>query len=354
MKPLWGFFSDALPIFGSRRKSYLLISSACAGLVWLCLSLTENYTAANLLLLVTVSYFAYAVQDVVADGWMVEEGKPDNLTGRYQAIQWGAVYLAMTITAIWGGHVSDLARKGTITYQSIFGITAFFPLITLLVAAFLARETAGQPASNVAGEIKSVLTKRDIWILSAFLFFWNFSPSINVPFFFYAVDTLKFDGKFLGWVQAATSVAAFLGSFLYKRLERFPTRQVLVWAVFAGTGSALFTYIYFMPYIVTHPGAARAVTLASSCLFGMANILIFLTLVNLAAKICPQYGGGTTFAFLMSFYNLGSMGSAAAGGALLPIVGFKPLIAVSAACSLLTLIFIPYLSLEKGKAASRA
>ena len=160
------------------------------------------------------------------------------------------------------------------------------------------------------------------------------------------MDTLKFDGAVLGWVQAVSSIAALLGSLMYPRVQRLPVRKFLVFAVFTGVGSLLFTFIYFVPYVVSHPEAARFIAMASGCLFSAANVLIFLTLVNLAAKVCPQYAGGTTFALLMSFYNLGTMGSAAAGGALLPIVGLQTLIAVSAVFSLLTLFFIPHLSLE--------
>src|SRR3989338_9131252 len=95
VKPLWGYISDSIPLFGSRRKSYLVLASGCAAAVWACLAMTQNYTVANLLTLVTVSYLAYAFQDVVTDGLMVEVGKPTGLTGRFQAIHWRAVYFSI-------------------------------------------------------------------------------------------------------------------------------------------------------------------------------------------------------------------------------------------------------------------
>lgn len=354
VKPLWGYLSDSFPIFGYRRISYLTLSCALAALIWACLAAIQEYTVANLLVLVTVSYLAYAFQDVVTDGLMVEVGKPAGLTGRFQAIQWGAVYFAMILTAFAGGHLSDLARKGEVAYQTIFGVTTVFPLVTLLVVLFLVRESrAERRVEGAASGIRSVFGRKDLWILSGFLFFWNFSPSIGSAFFYYAVDTLKFDGAFFGLLQAVGAVAGFAASFLFKYSERIPVRRFMLFAVLAGTASMLFTFIYFAPAVIADPSLSRTIALASGFIFGMLNTLIFLALVNLAAKVSPQYAGGMTFAFLMSFYNLGTMGSSALGGLLLPMAGFRGLILLSALFSLLALFFLPYLPTGEGSIVPR-
>ncbi len=347
VKPVWGFISDSLPVFGSRRKSYLVITSSLAALIWLALAAVKSYTAFNLLVLVTVSYMAYAFQDVVTDGLMVEVGQPSNLTGRFQAIQWGSVYFAMIITAISGGYISDLARSGIIHYQIIFGLTAVFPLLTAIVSIFFVSEIKKTKAeSKATSGIKAIFKKRDFWLLSLFLFFWNFSPSFGAPFFYYSVDTLKFSGSFLGMLQAATSLAALVGSIIFgKYIEYLPVRKFLIFSVFAGVVMMLFNFVYFVPFLVSHPEILKPIALASNILFGMVNTLIFLTLLNLAAKISPQYAGGTIFAFLMSVFNLGLMGSDVLGGFLFSIIGLKPLILISAFFSLITLLFLPYLSL---------
>ena len=87
----------------------------------------------------------------------------------------------------------------------------------------------------------------------------------------------------------------------------------------------------------------KGLALTLNFLLGMASSVIFLALLNLAAKASPRFAGGTVFALLMSFYNLGQMGSSALGGFLLPLVGLQPLIAISAAVSLLVLFLLPYL-----------
>ncbi|MFH1208574.1 MAG: MFS transporter [Candidatus Omnitrophota bacterium] len=346
IKPLWGFISDLFPIFGSRRKSYLMLTSLFAAAAWLILAFLPDPGIARLLLLfMTLIYMAYAFQDVVSDGLMVETGQPLNMTGQFQSIQWAAVYTAMIITSFAGGWVAELAQKGILSYRSIFGMTAVFPLVTALIVFLLVREPLqAHPEREAKLGLWDIFRHRDIWILAAFLFLWNFSPSFGAPFFYYTVDTLKFTAFFLGILQAVTSVGALLGSVLYGLVfSRFPVRKFLLVAVLIGVFATLSYFIYFIPWLMAHSAVLKGIALVMNFSLGAAGAVIFLALLNLAARTSPQYAGGTVFALLMSFYNLGQMGSSALGGFLFSRIGLEPLILLSAAFSLLALFLIPYL-----------
>jgi MFS family permease len=349
IKPLYGLISDCLPIFGSRRKSYLLLTSLIAATVWLFLGLTGAFTAGNLLAAISIAYMAYAFQDVVADGLMVEVGKPLNLTGQFQSVQWAAVYVAMIIAAFWGGHLSDLTKSGALPFQTVFIITAVFPALTLVAAAFFIREPPrAAPAKDSGLGLREALRHKDIWILSVFIFFWNFSPSFGAPFFYYCVDTLHFSGTFLGTLQALSSFGALLGCVLYGTLiVKIPLRKFLIFSVFAGVAVILFHYLYFLPALTAHTHLVRWIAAVSNFLFGVLTSFIFLSILNLSAKVCPQYAGGTIFALLMSFHNLGLMGSNAAGGALYAAFGLGPLLAISAITSLFVLLFMPFIPIPE-------
>jgi len=346
IKPLWGLISDLLPIFGSRRKSYLMFTSLFSAAAWLILAFLPDPGIVRLLLLfLTLIYMAYAFQDVVTDGLMVETGQPLNMTGQFQSIQWAAVYTAMVLTSFAGGWVAELAQKGLLSYRIIFGMTAVFPLLTAVIVFFLVREPLRiHPEKEAELGLRDIVRHRGIWILSFFLFLWNFSPSFGAPFFYYIVDTLKFTASFLGLLQAVTSAGALLGSVLYGLVfSRFPVRKFLLVAVLVGVLSTLSYFVYFAPWLIAHSAALKGLALVMNFLLGAASAVIFLALLNLAARTSPQYAGGTVFALLMSFYNLGQMGSSALGGFLFSRIGLEPLILVSAAFSLLALFLIPYL-----------
>src|SRR5919199_488911 len=48
VKPLAGIFTDAVPLFGTRRRHYLLISLSVCGVMWLLLSLVPHTYVAML------------------------------------------------------------------------------------------------------------------------------------------------------------------------------------------------------------------------------------------------------------------------------------------------------------------
>jgi predicted MFS family arabinose efflux permease len=184
---------------------------------------------------------------------------------------------------------------------------------------------------------------------------WNFSPSFGAPFFYYSVDTLKFTPSFLGILQAVTSAGALLGSALYGvAFARFPIRKFLLIAVLVGVFSTLSYYIYFVPWLIIHLAVLKGLALLMNFFLGTASAVIFLALLNLAAKTSPQYAGGTVFALLMSFFNLGQMGSSALGGFLFPKIGLELLILISAAFSLFVLFLIPHLPDHASGAVSSA
>ena len=348
IKPLWGIISDLCPIFGSRRKSYLVLTSLVAAAVWLILAFLSTPAVLPLLLLLTVVYMAYAFQDVVTDGLMVETGQPLNMTGEFQSIQWTAVYVAMIITSLIGGLIAELAQKGELSYRIIFGITGIFPILTAAIVIFLVREPSRAHLERAAElGLRDIFRHRGIWILAFFLFLWNFSPSFGAPFFYYTVDILKFSPSFLGILQAVTSAGALVGSVLYGLVfVKLPLRKFLWIAVWVGVLATLSYFIYFVPWLIAHVVTLQTLALAMNFLLGVVSAVIFLVLLNLAARTSPQYAGGTVFALLMSFYNLGQMGSSALGGFLFTKIGLEPLIVVSAVFSLFVLFLIPHLPVQ--------
>ena len=116
IKPLYGLLTDFVPLAGTRRRSYLLVTSgaATAGLFALYLSDLPTGAYSLLLVLLLVPTIGVAFSDVVVDALMIEKGQPRGLTGQLQSIQWGAMYGGGMIAALVGGWLShhELQREG--------------------------------------------------------------------------------------------------------------------------------------------------------------------------------------------------------------------------------------------------
>lgn len=108
IKPLFGLLTDFVPLFGSRRRSYLLVctalsSAALATLFAASIQNTENLGLSTLAATLSVATLCIAFGDVVADAHMVEQGQRYNLIGRFQSVQWFFLMTASILTGFVGG-----------------------------------------------------------------------------------------------------------------------------------------------------------------------------------------------------------------------------------------------------------
>ena len=88
LKPFAGILTDAFPLFGSRRKSYILISATLAALSWLVLIVTPHEYRNLLFVVIVINTFMMVTSTVVGGllhgrrlwDWFAR-GPPRRLTG---------------------------------------------------------------------------------------------------------------------------------------------------------------------------------------------------------------------------------------------------------------------------------
>ena len=200
VKPLYGMISDAFPLFGRRRKSYFLLTSALATLAGLALGLLGEPTYGSLAVFLLIMGLGIAFTDVLTDAMMVENGKPLGLTGAFQSVQWTAINVATLLVGLIGGYFAERREL-----QTGFLIAAAFPFLALMMGAVFIHEPPAKSQREEFREawrgIKTAIRDRTMWVVAGFIFFWTFSPSIGIPLFYYQTDTLKFSQQFIGLLE---------------------------------------------------------------------------------------------------------------------------------------------------------
>jgi MFS family permease len=113
LKPAFGLLSDFVPLFGSRRRSYLLLANGVAALSLLLLAFVPLSTGTRWLLfaLLLPTTMGIALGDVIVDALMVEKGQPLGLTGRFQSIQWTAANAALLLAGFFGGYIAEVSLQ---------------------------------------------------------------------------------------------------------------------------------------------------------------------------------------------------------------------------------------------------
>jgi MFS family permease len=337
VKPVYGLVSDFVPIFGRRRKSYLLITCALASAAGFTLATAVEHTYWALASLFTLMALGLAFNDVLTDALMVENGRPLGLTGAFQSVQWASVTVATIVVGIAGGHFASQRNL-----HATFALAACFPLVSLgMVVAFV-----HEPPTRADREafrrtwqaIRGALTHRDTWLVAAFIFFWTFSPSFGPALLYYQTDVLKFSQQFIGNLLAVQAVSGVVGAFVYAPLSRrAPLRTIIVVAIGAGVVGTL-AYLAYR-------GPVSAVLIEA--VFGAVAMITQLAFLDLAAKACPRRVEGTFFALLMSVYNGGTQGSQVTGGYLYDWLGYTPLVLVSATMTALAWALLPFVHLAR-------
>src|SRR5205809_2870821 len=344
IKPLYGMISDSFPLFGTRRKSYFLLTSALATLAGIALGLVGEPTYSKLAVFMLIMGLGIAFTDVLTDAMMVENGKPLGLTGAFQSVQWTAINIAVLLVGIIGGHLAEYRML-----QTGFLLVAAFPFVAFVMGAVFIHEPPAKSQREEFREalagIKHAIRDRTLWVVAGFIFFWTFSPSIGIPLFYYQTDTLKFSQKFIGYLGPLAAGASIIGAAAYAPLSRrVSPHRLTVLSIAAGAVGPL-AYLFS-----TDQWSAIVIDTT----FGGIGMITQLAFMDLAAKACPKHAEGTFFALLMSVYNVGTQGSQVFGGYVYQWTSYSTLVWISAAMTGAAYLLLPLVNIPEIEARARA
>lgn len=131
IKPLYGIVSDCIPIKGSRRISYLMISGVLSFIPWLLLGLYEPIRMSSLCMtgILVIQNVGTAMADVVIDAMIAEAARKERAeyAGDLQSMSWFAMALGGMFGSVAGGFALS-----AIDVKGIFLFFSLFPLLQLL------------------------------------------------------------------------------------------------------------------------------------------------------------------------------------------------------------------------------
>ena len=217
IKPLYGFLSDGFPLFGYRRKSYLILAGVLGGLSYALLGtgafwegLSTRASVSGTVAALLVSSACIAMSDVVADGIVVtrtRESSDPALAGGLQSLCWGSAAVGGLLSAYFSGSLLEV-----MSVRDVFGITAVLPFLVALIAFGteeepMTKESDGERGALISG-VKSqidalwgALRQPSIWRPALFIFLWQATPTSDGAFFFFLSNDLGLGPEFLGRVR---------------------------------------------------------------------------------------------------------------------------------------------------------
>jgi predicted MFS family arabinose efflux permease len=340
IKPIYGLISDFIPLFGYRRKSYLLLANlaAIAGF----LLVTRLTVPDQLVFALMLTAYAMAISSTLCGAVLVESGQRLQESGTFVNQQWLWYNIAAMTAAILGGQLVQRLAPTT-ALHSAAAVVACAPLLVIFGTVFLISEK--KAPMNIEGMkytlegLSSVFRRRHLWIIAAFIFLYYFSPGLSTPLYFIMTDNLKFSQAYIGFLGSLAGAGWVVGAYFYRRhFKKLTLKKLLNLSIVIGTVASLaFLFLWNEP-------AAAIISFCS----GFAAMLATVATLTLAADYCPRRAEGFAFAVLMSIINLATALADNLGSYLFTHVfngKLAPLVLLSAAFTAFAFVLVPLLHL---------
>ena len=339
IKPIYGALSDNLPLFGSRRRAYLVAASGLAAAA--CLALWLVFSQTSVIICLFLLSLGMAVSSAVAGGVLVESGQRYGNANALVTQQWLWYGLANLAARLGGG-----ALAGTLAAADGLRTAALLlvvPLVGLMALTFaLTPEPPGgatpKPPRAMLREMGELVRSRQLLLVAGFLFCFSYNPGLHTPLYFHLTGTLGFSQDFVGTLGAAAAGGSIVGVLACRALaKRLPTRTMFFICVALGVATTLANFA------LVDRTAALAVYFAS----GVSAVFALVMAGTLAAEVSPGGQEGLCYAAMMSIENAASIASDASGSYMFDAFFGRqlgPLILVSAgvtACSAILVWFLP-------------
>ena len=354
IKPLYGFISDSLPIFGYHRKPYIVMSGILGCAAWGCLG-TVAHTSTTATIMIVLSSVSVAISDVIVDSIVVERARNESEAkiGSLQSLCWGSSAIGALCTAYLSGLLLEY-----FTTRIVFLITALFPLIISSVAWLITEKPINKDhrkSNNTKDQllkIRQAITQKTIWLPTLFIFIWHATPKTESAFFYFTTNELHFQPEFLGRIRLVTSFASLIGVWAFQRyFKHIPFRTMITAGIFLSTALGMTNLL-----LVTHTNRMLGIddhwfSLGDSLIITVIGQIVFMPILVLSTKLCPPGVEATFFALIMSVFNVAGTVSYALGSIMMKWLGITEyqfdslwlLIILTSCTSLIPIFFVKLL-----------
>jgi MFS family permease len=341
IKPIYGIVSDFLPLFGYRRKAYLVIANAAAAVAygWV----PQITQPSELIFVLLLTAYAMAISSTLCGAILVENGQRLGASDAFVNQQWLWFNIAALASGFIGGQLVERLSPAAALHAAA-AIIAFAPLAVVFTAWFLISEPKNRinlpEMKKTFSSLLAAFGLRELWFVGVFLFLYYLSPGLGTPLYYHMTDELKFSQEYIGILGSISSAGWIAGALLYRRFLKGVTAKTLL------NLSILFGTLTTAAFLLLWNELTAAVINFFS---GFAGMIAFVATLTLAADYCPQRAEGFAFAALMSVANFSGALSDNIGSFLYEHLfnrHLDPLILVSAAFTALAFAFVPMLRLR--------
>ena len=345
-KPLGGILTDAFPVFGSRRRTYLMASAALGTLVWLAVCAVSPRYGALVWMMMLLSVFMMLASTVVG-AVLVENAHASGASGRLTSLRFTVQGACSIFAALAGGYLATQWLGWT-------AIACAAILFLIVPVAFLTLHEPKVTANSqeiLAGagrQLKRILAARPMWAAGGLMALFYIAPGFGTALFFRQQSDLHMAPPAQGVLSMIGAAGAIAGAVSYAFLcRRFRLRTLLLACLSLATATTL-GYLFYDSF-------AQAQVIEAVHGFGAA--LATMSLIDLSVRATPAGSEGLGYALMISINNLARLGTDWMGSTMLDRlhVPFSSLVLMNAGATLVAvpLVLLLPLALVRPREAER-
>ncbi len=298
-KPFFGIFTDAFPIFGTRRKSYIMAGAVLAVASYILFIFTPHEYNKMLAVLIVANIFTVVTSTAVG-GYMTEVAQSLNASGRFASV----FQIAYQMAGFLGGPIGGFLGAAAFAWTGVASAAIMF--LPIPAALFFLKEQRRRVDSkklldDAGAQLKRIATAKTMWAAAGFSFLFYFAPGISTALFYQQQNVLNMSTKMQGFMMFLNGIfgivtATIYGSYLCKRWN---LRKLMFFCIVIGA-LAQMGYAFYSTI-------GRAYIIES--LWGLGWAAADMSLTDLYMRATPSGSEGLGFSLMVSVRNLSLFGA---------------------------------------------
>ena len=321
-QPLFGLISDLFPIYGYKRKTYLILCGTINFILWLILSFFDLSQFISVFILFFINLNSTFI-NACSGGILVEVSKKLTLTDKkLERFNASHAYknVGMVISSIFRGFIIDLfgikmnfmlagvlslfnVIGGIIYYESNLNKAKDEQNYQIIKNSNMNEIEDDNQQINIQKNLSffSVLNNKNILIPLFLVLFFSSTPSYFESSFYYLSDVKGFNPRNFGELTIYIMILMLIVSVLYKNyLKSFNKKKIIFWAILISFCCSCFFNIYIKFNLTS-----KIIVILSISLYVTIKSLCSKPMLDLAFLSCPKGFEGSVMGLFGSAMSFG-------------------------------------------------
>mmetsp|Transcript_535 Transcript_535/g.1833 ORF Transcript_535/g.1833 Transcript_535/m.1833 type:complete len:521 (-) Transcript_535:139-1701(-) len=300
----FGFLSDTVPLFGYRRKGYMLLGWLLSSLSMFAILASGTPSVPRLALLYFLFGLGFWFADVIADSLVAEKAKLENeeVRGQLQATCYMCRFFMLMVSIAFATYAYE-----ALSPQFMFWMMAILPVVVMVPAVLLLREEQYGAVPSVrqqCQEIWSSVCSRAVWQPMAFIYIYNMMQIGNAAWTQFLYTVLKFTPAMINSLSVVSYVLLYAGIWIYKTfMMKWSWKSVYVLTSLVNSVFSLLQIVLIFRWNTRIGISDYLFALGDDALAELIGGMQFLPTTILMVQLCPVGSEGASYALFTSVNN---------------------------------------------------